>query len=369
MGGGSSRQAAAPKAKPKAKTAANKKASEKPKPKAEVKAAPTKQRKNKKAKDEKLGEEPVELIAVAEVEDTTAEPEEPVEEQVVQETGDVIQDEEQADGDALAVEVKATLRMGEEGMQAEVQWAAAGASSKLSSMDMLYLVPSPLEGSWEDVGSSAQLGYVFPSGKQEGSVVMELAGLVEAGKAYEVHYVLGGVNEEQDLGKSDPFTPTRAQAPKLAAKKLAEAKEKSEKANSVSSLQHHRNDVMAQSDAVPWHPLLSITPADSTWKKLMEEAEERRSARAAGGEHRFEPDSDARSVGKGQKGKKKEGGGDEGSAVGKQVIETELEEEELRRRVLDAFDATPGLPPPTLPPTLPPSLLPCALCLDTFYRR
>lgn len=91
MGGGSSRQAAAPKAKPKAKTAANKKASEKPKPKAEVKAAPTKQRKNKKAKDEKLGEEPVELIAVAEVEDTTAEPEEPVEEQVVQETGDVIQ--------------------------------------------------------------------------------------------------------------------------------------------------------------------------------------------------------------------------------------------------------------------------------------
>lgn len=81
--------------------------------------------------------------------------------------------------------------MGEEGMQAEVQWAAAGASSKLSSMDMLYLVPSPLEGSWEDVGSSAQLGYVFPSGKQEGSVVMELAGLVEAGKAYEVHYVLG----------------------------------------------------------------------------------------------------------------------------------------------------------------------------------
>eukprot|EP00961_Rhodomonas_salina_P197438 2664383-Rhodomonas_salina.1 len=116
-----------------------------------------------------------------------------------------------------------------------------------------------------------------------------------------------------------------------------------QKANSVSSLQHHRNDVlslfaptqitvMAQSDAVPWHPLLSITPADSTWKKLMEEAEERRSARAAGGEHRFEPDSDARSVGKGQKGKKKEGGGDEGSAVGKQVIETELEEEELRRR-------------------------------------
>jgi hypothetical protein len=148
-----------------------------------------------------------------------------------------------------------------------VSWNFVKPRKFLTDSNKLVVVQqADVSGQYKAISSSI---YGFASGSPRGSVKLHLLGLVTSGTSYRIHYADTESHPHISLGYSDVIVFQNDEIKEMDATETETAKQKSDKYNLASMMQHSvaATEVKAAGKS---NPLLTITPEENVYQKLID---------------------------------------------------------------------------------------------------